>query len=170
MPGTQAEWAVIYGKEVFRRLRGFPAPEPLDSNHRQDEVRQHRRQHPSRSGGGLHDDGPRDLLMVSTAKTMSFCLSGFRAFAIAVGRAMMRLGLLIRRSSLEPYARRRRRRIAIAQLKALDNRLLADIGVRRNDIERIVDRLLASRGNTMSAPGALSSPTEDRRHDRRLVA
>jgi uncharacterized protein YjiS (DUF1127 family) len=50
----------------------------------------------------------------------------------------MRLTLLIRRSILEPYARRRRRRIAIAQLKALDDRLLADIGVRRNDIERTV--------------------------------
>jgi uncharacterized protein YjiS (DUF1127 family) len=164
MPGTQAEWAVIYGKEVFSRLRG---PEPLGSNHRQDEGRQHRRQHPSRSGGGLHDDGRRDLFMVSAAKTMSFCLSGLRAFAIAVGRAMMRLA---RRSILKPYIRRRRRRIAIAQLKALDNRLLADIGVRRNDIERIVDRLLASRDNTMSGRAALSSPTENRQHDRRLAA
>jgi hypothetical protein len=60
--------------------------------------------------------------------------------------------------------KQRQDQIAIAQLKALDNRLLADIGVRRNDIERIVDRLLASRDNTMSAPACL------RRHDRRLAA
>lgn len=165
MPCTQAEWAVIYAKDVFRRLRG---PEPLGSERPQDEVRQHRRQHPSQQpGGGRRDDGGRYLHMASAAKTASSCLSGFLAFATAVGRAVMRLA---RRSILEPYAHRRRRRIAIAQLKALDNRILADIGVRRNDIERIVDRLLASRDNTMSVPAALSPLTEDRRGDRRLAA
>lgn len=167
MPGTQAEWAVIYAKDVFRRLRG---QEPLDSERLQDEVRQQRRQHPGRLGNGLRDDGRRHLPKTRTAKTASFSLNGFLAFATAVGRAVMRLPLLIHRSVLESYARRRQRRIAIAQLKALDNRILADIGVRRNDIERIVDRLLASRDNAMSAPAALSSPTEDRRHDRRLAA
>jgi uncharacterized protein YjiS (DUF1127 family) len=166
-PGTQVEWAVIYAKDVFRRLRG---QEPLGSPRPQDEVCQQRRQHPGRSGSGLRDDGRRHLLETCTAKTASFSLSGLLAFATAVGRAMMRLALLIRRSVLEPYARRRRRRIAIAQREALDSRLLADIGVRRNDIERIVDRLLARRDNAMSASAALSSPTEDRPHDRRLAA
>ena len=70
-----------------------------------------------------------------------------------------------RRSILEPYARRRRRRIAIAQLKALDDRLLADIGVQRNDIERTVDAMLARRNDTVSPPAALAVSTEDRRHD-----
>jgi uncharacterized protein YjiS (DUF1127 family) len=166
-PGAQAEWAVIYAKDVFRRLRGAA---PLGSSRPQDEVRQQRCQHPSQSGNGLHDDGRRHLLETCTAKTASFSRSGLLAFAPAVGRAMMRLALLIRRSVLEPYARRRRRRIAIAQLEALDSRLLADIGVRRNDIERIVDRLLARRDNAVSASAALSSPTEERPHDRRLAA
>jgi uncharacterized protein YjiS (DUF1127 family) len=167
-PGTQAEWAVIYAKDVFRRLRG---QEPLGSPRPQDEVRQQRRQHPGRAGGGLRDDGRRHLLETCTAKTASFSLSGLLAFATAVGRAMMRPGAADPQISPGAVcARRRRRRIAIAQLEALDSRLLADIGVRRNDIERIVDRLLARRDNAMSASAALSSPTEDRPHDRRLAA
>ena len=79
---------------------------------------------------------------------------------------MKRLALLIRGSILEPYARRRRRRIAIAQLKALDDRLLADIGVQRNDIERTVDAMFARRDDTVSPPAALALSTENRRHDR----
>lgn len=166
-PGAQAEWAVIYAKDVFRRLRGA---ELFGPDCPQDEVRQQRCQHPGQPGIGPRDDGRRHLLETCTTKAASFSLSGLLAFATAVGRAMMRLALLIRTSVLEPYARRRRRRIAIAQLEALDSRLLADIGVRRNDIERVVDRLLARRDNAMSAPAALSSPTEDRPHDRRLAA
>jgi uncharacterized protein YjiS (DUF1127 family) len=41
------------------------------------------------------------------------------------------------------FARRSERRRAIAQLTALDDRLLADIGLRRSDIELAVDGLLA---------------------------
>lgn len=83
---------------------------------------------------------------------------------------MMRLALLIRRSILEPYARRRRRKIAIAQLQALDDRLLADIGVRRNDIERTVDRILTRRDESMSVPAALSLPTEEYQEAKRMAA
>ena len=42
-----------------------------------------------------------------------------------------------------PLARRSERRQAIAQLTALDARLLSDIGLRRSDIELAVDGLLA---------------------------
>ena len=165
MPSTQAEWAMIYAKDVFRRLRGLAAQEPLGSNRCQDEVHQHRRQHPGQSSGGLRNNGRRHLHTVSAAKTESSCLRGFLLFMTVVGRAMMRLALLIRRSILEPYAFRRRRRIAIAQLKALDDRLLADIGVQRNDIERTVDAMLARRDDSVSPPVALALSAEDRRHD-----
>jgi len=37
-----------------------------------------------------------------------------------------------------------RRRLAIRELMALDDRMLDDIGVRRDDIHRVVDGLLSS--------------------------
>ncbi|MEE9156908.1 MAG: DUF1127 domain-containing protein [Acidiferrobacterales bacterium] len=37
-----------------------------------------------------------------------------------------------------------RRRLAISELMALDDRMLDDIGVRRDDIHRVVDGLLSS--------------------------
>lgn len=56
-----------------------------------------------------------------------------------------RLGVkgFIRCFVLEPQARRRRRREAIAQLRSLDDRLLADIGVTRGQIELAVDGKLS---------------------------
>ena len=58
-----------------------------------------------------------------------------RALAEALGAAWRGLrGWFVRRSE---------RREAIAQLSALDPRLLADIGLRRGDIELAVDGLLA---------------------------
>jgi uncharacterized protein YjiS (DUF1127 family) len=59
--------------------------------------------------------------------------------ADAVRRDWRPLARLVRRYVLEPYARRRRRRLAIAQLRALDDRLLADIGVMRGQIELAVE-------------------------------
>ena len=80
--------------------------------------------------------------------------------ADALRRAGRRLAPLLRRYVLEPYARRRRRRIAIAQLRALDDRLLADIGVMRGQVELAVDGLLASRGEGWSRASGRSLPTE----------
>ena len=164
--GTEADQAMAYAKDMFRRLRGLPEQEPLGSNRRQDKVRQHRLQRPSRSGGRLRNAGRRHPHTVSTAETVSSSVGGFLLILTAIGRVMMRLTLLIRRSILEPYALRRRRRIAIAQLKALDDRLLADIGVQRNDIERTVDSMLAARrDDTVSPSTAPALSTEDCRHD-----
>jgi uncharacterized protein YjiS (DUF1127 family) len=73
-----------------------------------------------------------------------------RAQAEAVGaawrgirRVLSRLGGWTQRHIIRPLARRSERRQAIAQLTALDARLLADIGLRRSDIELAVDGLLA---------------------------
>jgi uncharacterized protein YjiS (DUF1127 family) len=163
MPSTQAEWSMIYAKDVFRRLRGLPAQGPLGLNGRQDEARQRRCQRPSRSGGRLRNS-------ISTARTVSSSVNGSLPIANAIRRAMVCLAILIRAAVLEPYAQRRRRRIAIAQLKALDDRLLADIGLSRNDIERVVDDMLARRGDTSSRPATRSLPTEDHQHDLPLAA
>lgn len=98
------------------------------------------------------DDGRRHP-EAATAATMSPpSTGGVSTFPAAVGDAMRRLALRIRRSILEPYARRRRRRIAIAQLKRLDDWILDDIGVRRNDIGRAVDAILAGRDAAASPP------------------
>jgi hypothetical protein len=119
MTGMQADRAMVYAKDMFRRLRGLPEQEPLPSNRRQDEVRRHWCQRPNRSGSGLRNDGRRYLHTGSTAKTVSCSAGGFLPFLAAIGWAMVCLVLLVRRSILEPYARRRRRRIAITQLKVL---------------------------------------------------
>ncbi len=162
--GTQANWAMIYARDVFRRLRGLPAQEALGHDRCPDNVRQQRHQHSSRPDGYQRDDGRQPVRL----EPSSSC--GFPSVVTAVGQAMMRLALLIRRSILEPYARRRRRKIAIAQLQALDDRLLADIGVRRNDIERTVDRILTRRDESMSVPAALSLPTEEYQEAKRMAA
>ena len=67
---------------------------------------------------------------------------------ISVGWRGIRRGLsgiagLARRHLLEPLERRGERRRAVAYLAALDDRLLADIGLRRGDIELAVDGRLA---------------------------
>jgi uncharacterized protein YjiS (DUF1127 family) len=90
--------------------------------------------------------------------------------ADAVRRDWRPLARLFRRYVLEPYARRRRRRSAVAQLRALDDRLLADIGVMRGQIELAVDGLLASRGEGWSRPVKRSLPIEPPRHELPLAA
>lgn len=163
MAGAEADRAMAFAKDMFRRLRGLPAQGPLGLNGRQDEARQRRCQRPSRSGGRLRNS-------ISTARTVSSSVNGSLPIANAIRRAMVCLAMLIRAAVLEPYAQRRRRRIAIAQLKALDDRLLADIGLSRNDIERVVDGMLACRGDTSPRPATRSLPAEDHQHDLPLAA
>ena len=95
---------------------------------------------------------------------------GRASAADAVRRDWRPLARLFRRGVLEPYARRRRRRHAIAQLRALDDRLLADIGVMRGQIELAVDGLLASRGEGWSRPRGRSLPTQAPQHELPLAA
>lgn len=58
-------------------------------------------------------------------------------------RALTGVAGLVRRHLVEPIERRGERRRAVAYLAALDDRLLADIGLRRGDIELAVDGRLA---------------------------
>jgi uncharacterized protein YjiS (DUF1127 family) len=54
---------------------------------------------------------------------------GCASVADALRQNLLRLARVLRRFILAPYARRRRRRVAIAQLRSLDDHLLADIGL-----------------------------------------
>jgi uncharacterized protein YjiS (DUF1127 family) len=79
------------------------------------------------------------------------------AEAAATGWRSIRRGLtgladLARRYLLEPIGRRTERRRALAELAAMDDRLLADIGLRRGDIELAVDGRLADPRVTRRAP------------------
>src|SRR5690606_37644142 len=88
-------------------------------------------------------------------------LPGRASVAEAVRRDRERLARLIRRHVLEPYARWRRRRIAIDHLRAMDDRLLADIGVPRGQIELAVDGKLPTRGEILARPHEQRSPREE---------
>jgi uncharacterized protein YjiS (DUF1127 family) len=79
------------------------------------------------------------------------------AAAIGAGSRAVRWGLsglaaLVRRQLWEPLAGRSERRRAIGQLAELDDRLLADIGLRRGDIALAVDGLLADPRVTRRVP------------------
>lgn len=65
---------------------------------------------------------------------------------------------------------RSERRRAIAQLRALDGRLLADIGLRRSDIELAVDGLLADPRVTRRTPAPAAVVTERLQGARRPVS
>jgi uncharacterized protein YjiS (DUF1127 family) len=95
---------------------------------------------------------------------------GRGSLADAFRRDLLRLARLVRRFILEPYARRRRRRIAIAQLRSLDDRLLADIGLTRGQIELAVDGMLARQGRTLSRPDGRPVPAAEGRHELPLAA
>jgi hypothetical protein len=53
--------------------------------------------------------------------------------ADAISRGILRLTRLVRRSLLEPYHRRRRRKIAIAQQETMDDRQVSDIALKRSE-------------------------------------
>ena len=80
------------------------------------------------------------------------------AEATAAGSRALRRGLTglaaLARQLLEPLARRSERRRAIGRLAELDDRLLADIGLRRGDIALAVDGLLADPRVTRRVPVA----------------
>jgi uncharacterized protein YjiS (DUF1127 family) len=87
------------------------------------------------------------------------------AAAIGAGWRALRWGLssvaaLVRRQLLEPLTRRSERKRAIGRLAELDDRLLADIGLRRGDIELAVDGLLADPRVTRRAPAQAPAVTE----------
>lgn len=88
-------------------------------------------------------------------------LPGRASVAEAVRRDRERLARLVRRHVLEPYARWRRRRIAIDHLRAMDDRLLADIGVPRGQIELAVDGKLPTRGEILPRPDERRAPRKD---------
>jgi uncharacterized protein YjiS (DUF1127 family) len=76
----------------------------------------------------------------------------------------------LRRLVLEPSGRRSRRRTAIAQLRALDDRLLADIGLTRGQIEVAVDGVLVRRGELFSRPRGRGLPAGTARDELPLAA
>ena len=78
----------------------------------------------------------RQLQARATAETIGAGWRGIRGGLAALAR-------LLRRYALEPAARRSERRNAIAALAGMDDRLLADIGLRRSDIALAVDGRLA---------------------------
>ncbi len=95
---------------------------------------------------------------------------GRASVADAFRRDRERLARLFR-AIREPFARRRRRRIAVAQLRMLDDRLLADIGLGRGQIELAVDGMLAPRGHTRPRPAEEALPMEeDDRYELPLAA
>ena len=81
----------------------------------------------------------------------------------ALRRGLTCLASLVRRQLLQPLARRSERRRAIGRLAELDNRLLADIGLRRGDIALAVDGLLADPRVTHRAPALVEHLLESER-------
>lgn len=141
---TEAHRALHYAEETFARMKGHKV------NHVQNGKRE---RHPIayardlfrrlRGLPVLHgDDVGRRPQTVEPARNRP---GSFH-------RALGRVAQLLRKGVMERYLRRRRRKLAIAELQALDDRLLADIGLRRNDIARAVDGLLTNRGGAAATP------------------
>lgn len=61
------------------------------------------------------------------------------ALAESISRGVQGLVQLVRDAVLAPYARRGRRSGDMERLAAMDDRLLADVGLRRSEIEWVVD-------------------------------
>ena len=97
--------------------------------------------------------------------------TGERASVVdAFRQARLRPARWVRRFILEPYARRRRRRIAIAQLRSLDDHLLADIGVMRGHIELAVDGILPRQDRRFSRPVGRGAPAAAARDELPMAA
>ncbi len=164
---TAADQALAYAKDLFRRLRVHPASDRLDHGHR----------------GAPFGHGTRTEAnhAIAYAKDLFRRLTGFPgragflvkkpvSVANATARAMARLARPIRATVWEPYTRIRRRKIAIAQLQALDDRLLADIGLARADIVPTVDGMLRRRDQPVARPVKRLPPAGESRHELPLAA
>ncbi len=81
---------------------------------------------------------------------------------------LLRMQRLLRRSVLEPYARWRQRRIAVAQLDALDDHLLADIGLTRSQITAAVGDMIPRPATTVARP--VGGTAAEIRHELPLAA
>jgi uncharacterized protein YjiS (DUF1127 family) len=119
--------------------------------------------------GRLMNGKSRELTAAANGKQISTAL-GRASVAGAFRPDLLRLARLVRRYILEPHARRRGRRIAIAQLRSLDDRLLADIGVKRSEIEFAVDGMLPRRTDFFPRSIEQSVPAEEARNELPLAA
>jgi uncharacterized protein YjiS (DUF1127 family) len=95
---------------------------------------------------------------------------GRATVADALRPDLLRLARLVRRYILEPYGRWRGRGIAIAQLRSLDDRLLADIGLTRGQIELAVDGMLSSPSKSCPRPVGRGAAAEAARDELPLAA
>lgn len=84
----------------------------------------------------------------------------------ALRRGNLKRMRFIQRNVIEPMQRRRRRRAAVADLERLSDQLLADIGISRAEIPRVVDGLV-SRDRRAASPVA---PGEEARDHLRQAA
>ena len=84
----------------------------------------------------------------------------------ALRRGNLRRMRFIQRNVIEPMQRRRRRRTAVADLERLSDQLLADIGISRAEIPRVVVGLV-SRARRAASPVA---PGEEARDHLRQAA
>ena len=114
--------------------------------------------------GPVNDEWARidPIVFVAEARRLQARAMGeaFSAGGRALRSGLTGLAALVRRRS-EPLARWSERRRAIGRLAELDDRLLADIGLRRGDIELAVDGLLADprvTRRTSSAPDPVRDP------------
>jgi uncharacterized protein YjiS (DUF1127 family) len=117
----------------------------------------------------LRNGKSRELAPAANGRQISTAL-GRASVADAFRPDLLRLARLVRRYVLEPYARRRRRRTAIAQLKSLDDRLLADIGLKRSEIVLAVDGMLPRRSDFFPRSVGRSVPAEEARNELPLAA
>jgi uncharacterized protein YjiS (DUF1127 family) len=111
----------------------------------------------------------REQTPAANGKQISTAL-GRASVADALRPDLLRLARLVRRYILEPYAHRRRRRIAIAELRSLDDHLLADIGLTRGQIELAVDGILPRRGKPFLRSVERSVPAEELRYELPMAA
>lgn len=94
---------------------------------------------------------------------------GRASVADALRRDLRYMRQAIHRFVLE-YARRRRRRVTIAELRSLDDRLLSDIGLARGQIEQGVDGTLWRHGVLSSRPVGRDGSAETARERLRMAA